>query len=258
MNIFKRAWIRYVLHRHAIPHGLWLETAKNLAFLQGLTAVEKTRLRELSTLFLHGKHFVGAQGLELSPAMRVAIAAQACLPVLGLGFQYLSGWTDVIVYPSAFRVNRDLTDAAGVVHHEEQVLVGESWSRGPLIVSWAEVGQDASAHHPGHNVVIHEIAHKLDFLNGRMNGYPPLHAGMSIPKWTEALNNAYQHLVTRIEHHHHTGIDPYAASSPAEFFAVTSEYFFCAPETLHTDFPEVYQQLQLYYRQDPLLRQHKH
>jgi Mlc titration factor MtfA (ptsG expression regulator) len=254
MNIFKRARLRYILHRHTIPHDLWEGATEKLAFLQNLSAVEKAHLRELSSLFLYEKNFVGAHEFALTEAMCVTIAAQACLPVLKLGFNHLSGWTDVIIYPSPFRISRDSVDDAGVVHHEERVLVGESWARGPLIVSWSEVEQDSLAAPSGRNVVIHEIAHKLDVLNGRMNGFPPLHVGMSIPKWTEALSNAYQHLVARVDHHHYTGINPYAASSPAEFFAVVSEYFFCSPETLHTHFPEVYQQLQLYYRQNPLLR----
>lgn len=255
MNIFKRAYVRYILHRHAIAHDLWRDITENRAFLRGMSAVEKARLRELSTLFLYEKHFVGAQGLQLTPAMSASIAAQACLPILGLGFNCLSGWSDVIVYPDAFVVSRDSVDAAGVVHHQQQVLAGESWSRGPLIVSWADVEQDQLGFDSGRNVVIHEIAHKLDVLNGSNNGFPPLHAAMSIPQWSKTLGDAYQQLVQRVEHHHHACINPYAATSPAEFFAVVSEYFFCAPETLHNHFAEVYQQLQLYYRQDPLLRQ---
>jgi hypothetical protein len=102
--------------------------------------------------------------------------------------------------------------------------------------------------------VIHEIAHKLDTLNGSANGYPPLHYGMDITQWAATLSTAYQSLVRQVEHHHRACINPYAATNPAEFFAVISEYFFCAPETLHTHFADVYQQLQLYYRQDPLRR----
>lgn len=252
MNIFKRIRVRYILRRHAIPHQLWHETIGSWAFLQGMSAIEKAHLRELSTLFLHEKNFTGGHGFQLTDAMRVAIAAQACLPVLRLGFNCLSGWTEVIVYPDAFRVSRDAVDAAGVVHHEERALAGESWSRGPLIVSWADVEQDRLD--TGRNVVIHEIAHKLDVLNGSANGFPPLHAGMSIPQWSSVLSEAYQRLSSRVEHQHRPCIDPYAASSPAEFFAVISEYFFCAPAILHKHFADVYQQLQLYYRQNPLSR----
>lgn len=255
MNIFKRARTRYILHRHGIAHALWLEVAEKLALLQGMTAVEKAHLRELSTLFLHEKNFFGAQKLQLTDVMCVAIAIQACLPALGLGIGCLSGWSEVIVYPGAFRITRDDRDAAGVVHHQEQALIGESWSRGPLILSWDDVERDMQGQH-GRNVVIHEIAHKLDMLNGSANGFPPLHYGMDITLWTASLNTAYQSLVRRVEHHHRSCIDPYAATSPAEFFAVISEYFYCAPETLHAHFAAVYQQLQLYYRQDPLRRIH--
>ncbi len=257
MNFFKRARTRYILHRHAIAHVLWAEVAEKLACLQGMTAVEKAHLRELSTLFLHEKKFFGAQELHLSDAMRVTIAIQACLPVLGLGIGCLSGWTEIIVYPGAFRIDRDDRDAAGVVHHQEQALIGESWSRGPLILSWDDVERDMQGKQSGRNVVIHEIAHKLDVLNGSANGYPPLHYGMDVTQWAASLSAAYQSLVRRVEHHHRACIDPYAATNPAEFFAVISEYFFCAPEILHAHFAEVYQQLQLYYRQDPLSRVHR-
>jgi Mlc titration factor MtfA (ptsG expression regulator) len=256
MNIFKRARTRYILHRHAIAHDLWIEVAGKLASLRGMTAVEKARLRELSTLFLHEKKFFGAQELQITEVMCVTIAILACLPALGLGIGCLSGWTDIIVYPAAFRVSRDDMDFAGVVHHEEQVLIGESWSRGPVILSWEEVERDVQAAQSGRNVVIHEIAHKLDMLNGSANGFPPLHYGMDISQWTASLSAAYQSLVRRVEHHHRACINPYAATNPAEFFAVISEYFFCAPETLYTHFADVYQQLQLYYRQDPLRRVH--
>ena len=257
MNIFKRAHIRYILHRYAIPHDLWAEVIEKLAVLQGMTAVEKAHLRELTTLFLHKKKFFGAHELQVTDAMRLIIAAQACLPVLGLGIGCLSGWTEIIVYPGAFRISRDERDATGVVHHQEQALIGESWSRGPLILSWDDIERDMhEKQSAGRNVVIHEIAHKLDVLNGPADGFPPLHHDMAITEWSTLLSAAYESLVRQLEHHHHAYISPYAATSPAEFFAVISEYFFCAPEILHMHFGDVYQQLQLYYRQNPLCRLH--
>ena len=256
MNIFKRARIRYILHRHAIEHGQWAKVTEKLAVLQGLTAVEKAHLRELTTLFLHEKKFFGAQKFMLTDTMCLIIAAQACLPALGLGIDCLSGWTGIIVYPGAFRISRDERDDAGVVHHQEQVLIGESWSRGPLILSWDDVERDLQEKQSGRNVVIHEIAHKLDMLNGPADGFPPLHHRMAVTEWSIALGAAYESLVQRVEHHHRVCINPYAATSPAEFFAVISEYFFSAPEILHTHFADIYQQLQFYYRQNPLLRSH--
>jgi Mlc titration factor MtfA (ptsG expression regulator) len=256
MNIFKRARIRYILHHHAIGHGLWAEVTEKLAILQGMTAVEKAHLRELTTLFLHEKKFFGAQELQLTDAMCLIIAAQACLPALGLGIDSLSGWTGIIVYPGAFWVSRDERDFAGVVHHEEQALIGESWSRGPLILSGNDVERDLREKQSGRNVVIHEIAHKLDMLNGPADGFPPLHHGMALTEWSTALSTAYESLVRQVEHDQHACLNPYAATSPAEFFAIISEYFFCAPDILQTHFAGVYQQLQLYYRQNPMLRVH--
>ncbi|WP_374090335.1 zinc-dependent peptidase [Methylomicrobium lacus] len=254
MHFFKRVRIRYILHRHPIAQALWREAIDNTAVFQGLSSVEKAHLRELATLFLQQKDLVGVQGFEPTEAMRVVIAALACLPVLGLGLGCLEGWSEVIVYPAAFRVRRDETDAAGVVHHQEHALCGESWSRGPLILAWDDIEQDLRKAPSERNVVIHEIAHKLDMLNGPADGYPPLHHDMSVSAWSTALSMAYQHLIRRIEHHHGSRIDPYAAESPAEFFAVISEYFFCAPDILHHEFAAVYAQLCRYYRQDPLLR----
>ena len=252
MNIFKRARVIYLLHRHAINHELWEAVSKKLALLRGLTAVEKAHLRELSTLFLHEKNIYGVQGLQLTDKMRVMIAAQACLPVLSLGIALFNGWRDVIVYPDAFRVSRDEMDEFGIVHRGERILSGESWSRGPLILSWQDIESDMQRQQQGHNVIVHEIAHKLDNLNGSANGMPPLHVTMQTTQWTAAFSNAYQQLNLQLEHHRLVCINPYAATSPAEFFAVFSEYFFCAPEILKAHFTEVYRQLELYYRQDPL------
>ena len=256
MNILKRARIRYILHRYAIPLDQWLEATKKLPVLQGLTAVEKAHLRELTTLFMREKQFVGVQDLQLTDEMCLIIAAQACLPVLRLGLGCLTGWTEIVVYPGAFLVNRESRDAAGVVHHEQQALIGESWARGPVILSWDDVEQDMQESQSGRNVVIHEIAHKLDMLNGPADGFPPLHRGMAVTAWSTHFTAAYESLVRRVEHHHRACINPYAATSPAEFFAVTSEYFFCAPELLQIQFAAVYSQLQDYYRQNPLLRSH--
>jgi Mlc titration factor MtfA (ptsG expression regulator) len=254
MNIFRRARILYILRRHFIAYRLWRTVTGALPTLQGLSAVEKARLRTLCMLFLHDKKFVAVQGLQLSAAMRLEIAAQACLPVLKLGLELLSDWKTLIVYPGTFLVDRESTDSIGVVHRERQTLDGESWERGPLILAWAAVEEDRASGDDGYNVVIHEIAHKLDMLDGSDNGRPPLHRDMPGAQWSEALSAAYEHLTESLEHRRRTGIDPYAASSPAEFFAVSSEYFFVAPAILYTHFPAVYRQLRLYYRQDPLQR----
>ncbi len=254
MNIFKRAWVIYILRRYAIKHDLWESVSRKLILLQNMSAVEKAHLRELSTLFLHEKNIFSVQGLEMTNEMRVIIAAQACIPILNLGIDLLNGWNDIIVYPDAFRVSRDETDEFGIVHHNERILSGEAWSRGPVIFSWQDIKSDMYQEQQGHNVIIHEISHKLDMLNGKANGMPPLHFSMQTQPWTAAFSKAYQRLNHRIEHHRRVCVNPYAATSPAEFFAVFSEYFFCSPDVLSEHFSDIYQQLQLYYQQDPISR----
>ena len=224
------------------------------AVFRGMSAVERAHLRELTTLFLRRKILSGVQGLEVTPEMALAVAAQACLPILKLGLDYYDGWVEIVLYPGAFRVARDTADEAGVVSSWEQTLSGESWARGPVILSWDDVSTDLDATSASHNVVIHEFAHKLDMLNGDANGMPPLHADMVRQQWTNVFSSAFEHLQRQWEQYHHPDINPYAATNPGEFFAVASEYFFTDPQRLHRHFPEVYEQLALFYRQNPLVR----
>ncbi len=255
MSWFEHQRIRYTLSHHPVSHEVWERLMHEAKIFCGLSAVERAHLRELTTLFLHRKDICGAQGLIITAEMAMVVAAQACLPILKLGLDYYDGWVEVLIYPGAFRVKRDSTDAIGLVSHQEQVLSGESWSKGPVILSWDDVASDQSASRSGHNVVVHEFAHKLDMLNGSANGMPPLHPGMVREKWTEGFSEAYAQLQQQLAHHHHPGINPYGATAPGEFFAVASEYFFSDPHTLRHQFPAVYDQLMLFYRQDPIERQ---
>ncbi len=253
MLFLKRLYYQYLLKRYAIKHDLWINSIEDQQILQGLNTMEKTRLRELSSIFLHQKNFIGID-ITITQKMQIIIAAQACLPILTLGIDLLDGWTDIIIYPSAFYISRDELDNDGIVHHKKSILSGEAWLRGPVILSWEDIQQDLQAIHQGHNVIIHEIAHKLDMLNGKANGMPALHLDMQSIQWTETFSSAYQRVNKRLAHHQRVCINPYAATNPAEFFAVLSEYFFTAPDILYTNFQEVYHQLQMYYRQNPMGR----
>ncbi len=220
---------------------------------RGLSAVERAHLRELTTLFLHRKSLSGVQGLIVTMELALAVVAQACLPILKLGLDYYSGWVEVVIYPGAFRVVSDSTDTAGLVSHQEQAVSGESWSHGPVILSWDDVAAGLAASLPGHNVVVHEFAHKLDMLNGSANGMPPLHPDMAQQRWAAVFSDAFDHL-RQLTHHHRPTINAYGATAPAEFFAVASEYFFTDPQTLQHQYLAVYDQLALFYRQDPAAR----
>lgn len=224
MNFIKRVKTRYILHRYAIKHDIWHSITQELEILRGLSAVEKAHLRELSTLFLHQKNIIGID-IPITEAIRVTIAAQACLPILDLGLSLLADWSDIIVYPQAFHVSRDETDEVGVVHHHDRLLSGEAWTRGPVVLSWDDIQQDMGNARLGHNVIIHEIAHKLDMLDGSSNGMPPLHFQMAIPEWTAALSTAYAQLQQSLEHHHRVCINPYAATNPGEFLPYSANTF---------------------------------
>mgnify|MGYP001559232945 CR=1 FL=1 len=234
-SLFKwlRHWkMRRILRRHPIPHDVWHGVTRQIAVLRGLDAVQMAHLRELATWFLHSKSINGAQGLDVTLPMRVAVAAQACLLILNLDVDYFGDWVEVILYPGAFRVHHEHMDEIGLVHSEADVLTGESWLRGPVILSWDDVERDSYHPGPGRNVVLHEFAHKLDGIDGATNGMPPLHSGMDRNSWAGELNAAYETLCSQVAAGGLTVIDDYAATSPAEFFAVSSEYYFTAPDIL--------------------------
>ena len=186
--------------------------------------------------------------------MALIIAAQACVPVLKLGLNYYSGFIQVTVYPNAFWVVHNEIDEAGVIHRKLVLLSGKSWSRGPVILSWQDILDDMKHHVKGHNVIIHEFSHKIDMLNRGANGTPPIPSNTSEKKWNEIFNYSYKNLLEKIRHHHKPSINPYAAQSPVEFFAVVSEYFFTAPKRLSKNFLPVYNELVLFYQQDPIKR----
>ena len=181
--------------------------------------------------------------------MRVAIAAQACLPILNLGLDWYDDWVGVIVYPGDFRVRRHDIDAAGVVHEWDDALAGEAMPGGPVVLSW-----DSAAHAREMNIVIHEFAHKLDMRNGDADGLPPLHADMDRRVWHAAFRAAFDGFCDALERGRETWLDPYAAEHPSEFFAVLSEAFFERPQETRRRYPDVYDQLRLFYRQDPARR----
>lgn len=247
----KRSRRRRILARRSIPADLWEATIADIASLSWLDDAELRRLRDLALLFLHEKSLEPSDGYELDDAMRVRIAALACRPVLELGLDSYSGFVSVIVHPGEFVVRgREYEDEAGVVHVGDDVLSGEAWEQGPVILGWEEVL--ASGQGDGFDVVAHEFAHKLDLLDGAVNGMPPLHRGMSFDTWKEAFQTAYEALDASLERGEDTWLDPYAAENPGEFFAVCSEMFFDIPAELHEHHPAIYAQLAAFYRQDPV------
>jgi MtfA peptidase len=233
-----------------IPDGLWAVIVDSLPFLDTLAVDEKKALKSLAEEFLAEKEFTTAGDLELSDEICVSIAAQGCLPILKLGLSAYRDWVGIVVYPDEFVVHRRIEDESGVVHEYDDVLAGEAWEGGPLIISWHDVQMAGD----GYNVVIHEFAHKLDMLNGEADGMPALHAAIGEGEWDEIFFAAYDDFCRRVDDDEETVIDPYASESPAEFFAVLSECFFEMPDVVSAQYPALYDLLSRYYRQDPLSR----
>jgi hypothetical protein len=252
-----------------IPDALWEQVMSAYPFLDALTPPERQALHARTAWLLASKTMNAAGGLELTDFMRLSIAAQAALPILELPPALYEGWNEIIVYPSGFAIPRTRTDDAGVVHEYIEEAAGEAWDGGPVILSWADPDESAGAF----NVVIHEFAHKLDLRSGPADGVPDLPAGLSPRRWRQGLEESYDRYVQWLDDveagippdmdpegpqadawYAQLPLDPYAATDHAEFFAVSSEQFFVAPQPLAEDLPQWYELLKTYYRQDTLAR----
>ncbi len=249
------AWRRSrILRDQRITAQAWASHAVSLPLLRNLTAEDLEKLRDLTTLFLHEKQFQGRYGLDVTSEMRILVAAQACLLILNLGLDYYRGWTSIILLPEEYSAEHSYEDEWGIVHETESTLSGEAWDAGPVVLSLDTAVEESLDPKGPYNLIVHEFAHKLDMLNGRANGMPPLGADMDQGAWTRTFQAAYADHRERVSQPAGPHLHPDADESPAEFFAVASEAFFTSPVQLAACYPEVYHQLSGFYRQDPLLR----
>lgn len=228
--------------RETIPETLWQATLLHYPFLAGRPAGEQLKLRKLSSQFLQQKEFTGARGLTVTDDMAVAIAAQACLPVLHLGLGCYGDFKGIVVHPGTMVARREVTDEAGVVHRYSEVLAGEAMERGPVTLSWQDVAASGSSATAGYNVVIHEFVHKLDMQDGAPNGCPPLPSREAKAAWHTVMTKAYASFRESVVMAERFGgeapwLDAYGATSPAEFFAVASEAYFVNRPRFERDFP---------------------
>lgn len=233
------------------PAAVWNTVRSRATLVARLDPERDQRLRELTGEFLHRKTITPVAGLALDDGQRTLLAALCCLPLLEFGGEGLHGWSQLIVYPDAFRVNRTHVDAAGVLHEWEDELIGEAWEAGPLILSWADVESDLDTPDAGFCVAVHEMAHKLDALDGVLDGTPALPRAWQ-RDWARDFQQAFDGFVAHLDGGGESGIDPYAAEAPEEFFAVCSEYHFSAPALLREELPTVAAHLQRFYGPSPL------
>ena len=229
-----------------LPPTLWRQARAGLPWLRAIDAGRDARLQALVARFLRDKAITPVQGLRLNDVQRMRLAMLCCLPLLEFGQEGLHGWSELLVYPEAFRVQRSHQDAAGILHEWDDELIGEAWERGPVILSWADVCADIAAPADGYCVAVHEIAHKLDALDGALDGTPPLPRDWQ-RQWAADFQRAYDAFCTRVDAGDEVRIDPYAAEAPEEFFAVCTEYHFSAPAILRADMPRVAAHLERLY-----------
>ncbi|MDQ7747376.1 M90 family metallopeptidase [Hydrogenophaga pseudoflava] len=250
-----------------VPAGLWATILNSHPFLAELSGPDRNHLRQLSGHFLMEKEFHGAHGLVITDAMALAIAAQACIPLLHIrppsgrlashpldALAWYDDFVGIVVQPGAALARRRVADASGVVHHYDEVLAGEAMDRGPVMLSWQEVRQAPDAASTGSNVVIHEFVHKIDMrgmhAGGSPDGAPALVAGLwgtrsdaqAREHWRRAMTQAYDHFRESVSMAERFGaerpwLDSYAATDPAEFFAVTCEAYFVSRGRFAQEFP---------------------
>jgi len=201
-------------------------------------------------IFLNEKKFIGCAGFTITDEVRLTIAGNACILLLNRANYRFTGFTSILVYPDTYVAEETTYD--GVVEtHGQESRAGESWHRGPVVLAWSDVVHGTLHERDGHNVVLHEFAHKLDEENTIMDGLPVLRNSADYQEWAEVLTREYDALVMKAEHHDKSVMDQYGAVSPAEFFAVATETFFEKPGEMQEKLTELYQQLNKFYGLDP-------
>lgn len=251
--LWLRHWLKERKRQELLAKPLTPEqraiVARLVPVTRRLPASLRPKLEGRINLFLDQITFHGQNGLEVTDPMRLSIAAQACLLVMNSDAWFETLRT-VLIYPSTFTAPRETHDGY-VMREHHHAMLGESWARGPVVLSWDHALEGGLDPDDGHNVVIHEFAHQLDALTGHTNGIPILSKGQAYEGWETAMLDAYNDHVTRVEHGHHTLIDPYGATNHEEFFAEAVVTFFERPQALRHHEPALYAQLKELLALDP-------
>ncbi|KVX00475.1 M90 family metallopeptidase [Shewanella frigidimarina] len=225
---------------------------KRFPYFKAMPTDLQLQLKKHIQIFINEKQFVGCDGFEINDEVKVTIAAQACLLLLNRKTHYYPKLKQILVYPSAFIVEKNRTDLAGVQSSQRNVLLGESWEYGKVVLSWNSTIEGAADPFDGSNVVIHEFAHQLDQEDGTANGAPPLRDITSYRSWSSTLGQEFKQLQYCAQQHIPSLFNYYGATNPAEFFAVISETFFERPVEFYQQHQQLYKELSQFYQLDPI------
>jgi MtfA peptidase len=236
------SWLRRRPAARVIPEALWQATLASYPFIAARPHEEVRQLHALAGQFLASKEFHGANGLVITDAIATAIAAQAVLPVLHLGLKWYDDFVGIVVHPGEVLARRTVTDEAGIVHHYDEVLAGEAMDQGPVMLSWQDVQNAGGTAEEGYNVVVHEFIHKIDMRDGAPDGCPPLPSRDARGKWLSVMQGEYDTFREKVIIAERFGgdepwLDPYAATSIDEFFAVACEAYFVNRPRFESEFP---------------------
>ena len=226
---------------------------RNLAFFRRLSDGDRAELLGHTQVFLAEKHFEGCGGLELTDEIRVTVAAQACLLLLHRKTDYYPELTSILVYPTGYTADEVRHIGGGVWEEGPEDRLGHTGSHlGALVLAWDAASRGAADPSDGENVVLHEFAHQLDFENRNADGTPALETHAEYLAWARVMSAEFNELRRAEAVGAPTLLDGYGATNPTEFFAVATEAFFERPLALRASHPELYRELQKFYRQDPV------
>ena len=233
----------------------WLPWVEALPFYQGLDEEEKKHLLSITCIIVDNKKWSGLDGFEITDEVRVTIAAQAALLLLGIEHHFYRGVDEILIHPTVYKVSTRNLGPGGVVLEGKTEVLGTAHSNINIVVlSWQSARQGGANWEDGRNVVIHEFAHKLDMLDAYVDGTPPISCRDQYAAWVRIMTKEYENLVAMEKRGKKTVLDKYGATNPAEFFAVSTEAFFEKPRQIRKKHPELYEQLKAYFNQDPAAR----
>ncbi len=247
---FYRSWRRRRELQRPFPRAWRKLLVAQVPIYRRLPTALKQKLEQYVQLFLSEKTFYGCDGFEVDDRVRVTMAGHACLLILARCYSDYDEVRSILVYPGPYFATGYHQDGY-IVGTEQEVRSGEASTFGQVVLSWDDC--EFAARHPDseHNVILHEFAHQLDYLDGSADGAPPLSDALA-RQWQKTMSDAYNELRRSLRQHHESWLDPYGATEPAEFFAVLTEAFFQQPTQLHQAQPEVYAALRGFYRLDPM------
>jgi len=248
-------WLRQRRRRKLLAQPCpeaWREIlGANVRVYAALSAERQEQVRRYVQVFVGEKNWEGCRGLEMTDEVRVTIAAQVAMMMLGRAEQFFEHVRSILVYPQGFLVRQESDAGGGFIQNRERALIGEVWMRGAVVLAWSDALANSRGERPG-NVVAHEFAHEFDRMGGDgIDGIPPLENAEQHRRWIETTNLEYRQLRHRCHRGLPTFLDCYAATDRKEFFAVATEAFLTRPRAFRRIMPELYTLLTEVYRQDP-------